>query len=104
MKSAKAIPRYGSGHKSDGRTDSRTSPKQYPSASGLWRGIYTHTKFQLNPPKHFQDMAPDTKVPIYFQDMAPDTKVPDGRMDGRTDGQQEGQTMPKQFPSASGGG
>ncbi|KAH3731037.1 hypothetical protein DPMN_057042 [Dreissena polymorpha] len=28
----------------------------------LWRGIYTHTKFQLNPPKHFQDMAPDTKT------------------------------------------
>ena len=26
--------------------------------------IYTHTKFQWNPPKHFQDMAPDTKVPI----------------------------------------
>ncbi|KAH3772442.1 hypothetical protein DPMN_173780 [Dreissena polymorpha] len=38
MKSAKALPRYGSGHKSagrtDGRTDSRTTPKQYPSASG----------------------------------------------------------------------
>ena len=35
--------------------------------------IYTHTKFKWNPPKHFQDMAPDTKVP-------------DGRMDGRTAG------------------
>ncbi|KAH3693135.1 hypothetical protein DPMN_192536 [Dreissena polymorpha] len=38
MKSAKALPRYGSGHKSDGQTDSRTdsqtTPKQYPSASG----------------------------------------------------------------------
>ncbi|KAH3808707.1 hypothetical protein DPMN_137064 [Dreissena polymorpha] len=38
MKSAKALPRYGSGHKSDrrtdSRTDSRTMPKQYPSASG----------------------------------------------------------------------
>ncbi|KAH3842569.1 hypothetical protein DPMN_116066 [Dreissena polymorpha] len=34
MKSAKALPRYGSGHKSDRRTDSRTTPKQYPSASG----------------------------------------------------------------------
>ncbi|KAH3786240.1 hypothetical protein DPMN_164346 [Dreissena polymorpha] len=38
MKYAKAIPRYGSRQKSDGRTDSctdsRTTPKQYPSASG----------------------------------------------------------------------
>ncbi|KAH3841340.1 hypothetical protein DPMN_114799 [Dreissena polymorpha] len=34
MQSAKALPRYGSGHKSDRRTDSRTTPKQYPSASG----------------------------------------------------------------------
>ncbi|KAH3807465.1 hypothetical protein DPMN_135805 [Dreissena polymorpha] len=38
--------------------------------------IYTHTKFQGNPPKHFQDMAPDTKVP-------------DGRTDSRTDGQRQ---------------
>ncbi|KAH3720762.1 hypothetical protein DPMN_063666 [Dreissena polymorpha] len=40
MKSAKALPRYGSGHKSAGRTDrrkdGRTTPKQYPSA--WWRG------------------------------------------------------------------
>ncbi|KAH3844566.1 hypothetical protein DPMN_086825 [Dreissena polymorpha] len=39
MKSAKALPRYGSGHKSAGRTDSRTdgrtTPKQYPSASDV---------------------------------------------------------------------
>ncbi|KAH3778540.1 hypothetical protein DPMN_180005 [Dreissena polymorpha] len=38
MKYAKALPRYGSGHKSDGRTAGRTArrttPKQYPSASG----------------------------------------------------------------------
>ncbi|KAH3845653.1 hypothetical protein DPMN_087935 [Dreissena polymorpha] len=38
MKYAKALPRYGSGHKGDGRTysrtDSQTTPKQYPSASG----------------------------------------------------------------------
>ena len=38
MKSDKALPRYGSGHKSAGRTDGqpdgRTTPKQYPSASG----------------------------------------------------------------------
>ncbi|KAH3893588.1 hypothetical protein DPMN_017736 [Dreissena polymorpha] len=38
MKYAKALPRYGSGHKSDGRTDSLTdswtTQKQYPSASG----------------------------------------------------------------------
>ncbi|KAH3715928.1 hypothetical protein DPMN_058644 [Dreissena polymorpha] len=51
----------------------------------LWRGIYTHTKFQGNPPKHFQDMAPDTKVPILFQDIAPDTKVTDGQPDGQPD-------------------
>jgi len=25
--------------------------------------IYTHTKFQFKPPKQFQDIAPDTKVP-----------------------------------------
>ncbi|KAH3770155.1 hypothetical protein DPMN_171438 [Dreissena polymorpha] len=25
---------------------------------------YIHTKFQRNPPKRFQDMAPDTKMPI----------------------------------------
>ncbi|KAH3753071.1 hypothetical protein DPMN_187701 [Dreissena polymorpha] len=34
MKSAKALPRYGSGHKSDGqtgsRTDSRTTPNNIP--------------------------------------------------------------------------
>ncbi|KAH3879204.1 hypothetical protein DPMN_003106 [Dreissena polymorpha] len=35
-------------------------------------------------------------TPRHFQDMAPDTKVPDGRTAGRT--------MPKQYPSASGGG
>ncbi|KAH3787505.1 hypothetical protein DPMN_165629 [Dreissena polymorpha] len=43
MKYAKALPRYGSGHKSDRRTDSRTdsrmdsrtTPKQYPSPSGM---------------------------------------------------------------------
>ncbi|KAH3859319.1 hypothetical protein DPMN_102037 [Dreissena polymorpha] len=38
MKSAKALPRYGSGHKSArqtyGKTDGRTTPKQYPSAYG----------------------------------------------------------------------
>ncbi|KAH3834421.1 hypothetical protein DPMN_107746 [Dreissena polymorpha] len=38
MKSTKALPRYGSGHKSAGRTESqtegRTTPKQYPSAYG----------------------------------------------------------------------
>ncbi|KAH3871290.1 hypothetical protein DPMN_034487 [Dreissena polymorpha] len=38
MKSARTLPRYGSGHKSagrtDGRTDGRTTPKQYPSAYG----------------------------------------------------------------------
>ncbi|KAH3693569.1 hypothetical protein DPMN_081003 [Dreissena polymorpha] len=99
MKSAKALPRYGSGHKSaynmapdtkvpEGRTDSRTDSR-------------TDRQRQNNipPPKRFQDMAPDTKVPIFqrnppkhFQDMAPDTKVPDGR------------TTPKQYPSASGGG
>ena len=45
--------------------------------------IYTHTKFQLNAPQHFQDMAPDKKVP-------------DERKDGRT--------TPKQYPSANGGG
>ncbi|KAH3805451.1 hypothetical protein DPMN_133754 [Dreissena polymorpha] len=96
MKSAKALPRYGSGHKSDGRTDSRTTPKQYPSASGLWRGIYTHTKFQLNPPKHFQDMAPDTKVPI--------PRYGSGhKSDGRTDSRTDSRTTPKQYPSASGG-
>ncbi|KAH3862973.1 hypothetical protein DPMN_025949 [Dreissena polymorpha] len=65
---------------------------------------YIHTKFQRNPPKRFQDMAPDTKMPINppknFQDMAPDTKVPDGQTDSRTDGR----TTPKQYPSASGGG
>jgi len=38
MKSAKALPRYGSGHKSagrtDGKTDGQTTPKQYPSSYG----------------------------------------------------------------------
>ncbi|KAH3858627.1 hypothetical protein DPMN_101255 [Dreissena polymorpha] len=42
MKSAKALPRYGSGHKSaertdgwkDGMMDGRTTPKQYPSPYG----------------------------------------------------------------------
>ncbi|KAH3793857.1 hypothetical protein DPMN_147379 [Dreissena polymorpha] len=34
-------------------------------------------------------------VVVHFQDMAPDTKVPDGQLDGRT--------TPKQYPSASGG-
>ncbi|KAH3693582.1 hypothetical protein DPMN_081016 [Dreissena polymorpha] len=34
MKSAKALPRYGYGHKNAGRTDGRTTPKQYPSAFG----------------------------------------------------------------------
>ncbi|KAH3803844.1 hypothetical protein DPMN_132112 [Dreissena polymorpha] len=33
----------------------------------------------------------------HFQDMAPDTKVPDGRT-------ADGRTTPKQYPSASGGG
>jgi hypothetical protein len=47
--------------------------------------IYTHTKFQWNPPKHFEDMALDTKV--------------------RTDGGKDGQTdNAKQYPSAFGGG
>jgi len=40
--------------------------------------IYTHSKFQWNPPRHFHDMALDTKVP-------------DGRTDGRTDIRTDGQ-------------
>ena len=36
--------------------------------------IYTHTKFQWNPPKHFQDMAPDTKMPDFGKN---------GRKDGQ---------------------
>ncbi|KAH3838956.1 hypothetical protein DPMN_112374 [Dreissena polymorpha] len=36
--------------------------------------IYTHTKFQINPLKHFQDMAPD------------------GRTEGRTEGRKERRT------------
>ncbi|KAH3714641.1 hypothetical protein DPMN_057330 [Dreissena polymorpha] len=39
--------------------------------------IYTQTKFQGNPPKQIQDMAPDTKVP-----------------DGRTDGQRQNNIPP----------
>ncbi|KAH3840231.1 hypothetical protein DPMN_113678 [Dreissena polymorpha] len=34
MKSAEAVPKYGSGHKSARQTDGRTTPKQYPSAYG----------------------------------------------------------------------
>ncbi|KAH3798399.1 hypothetical protein DPMN_151998 [Dreissena polymorpha] len=40
-----ALPRYGSGHKSDRRTDSRTDNAKTISLR-LWQGIYTHTKFQ----------------------------------------------------------
>ncbi|KAH3799906.1 hypothetical protein DPMN_153527 [Dreissena polymorpha] len=75
-----------------GNTAGRTAGQRQTISLRLWRGIYTRTKFQGNLPKHFQDMAPDTKVHTHFQDMAPDTKVPAGR------------TTPKQYPSASGGG
>ncbi|KAH3777645.1 hypothetical protein DPMN_179093 [Dreissena polymorpha] len=73
-------------------TDSRTDGQRHNNIPPLLAREYIHTKFQRNPPKRFQDMAPDTKMPINFQDMAPDTKVPDGR------------TTPKQYPSASGRG
>ncbi|KAH3719025.1 hypothetical protein DPMN_061853 [Dreissena polymorpha] len=109
----------------DRQMDRLTKPILYPSAFGwvqirrmniLTDGrtedgvhhplihIYTYTKFQLNPPKHFQDMAPDTKV-----------------TDGRTAGQRQNnippplagdihsyqcrtdsRTTPKQYPYASG--
>ncbi|KAH3812049.1 hypothetical protein DPMN_140470 [Dreissena polymorpha] len=82
------------------RTDSRTDGQRQNNIHPPLAREYIHTKFQRNPPKRFQDMAPDTKMPINFQDMAPDTKVPDGRTDSRTDGR----TTPKQYPSASGGG
>ncbi|KAH3809198.1 hypothetical protein DPMN_137559 [Dreissena polymorpha] len=41
--------------------DGRTTPKQIPPPLAR---EYIHTKFQRNPPKRFQDMAPDTKMPI----------------------------------------
>ncbi|KAH3867868.1 hypothetical protein DPMN_031005 [Dreissena polymorpha] len=60
----------------DGQTHGQTKRRLYsPPKINFW--------FQLNRPKHFQDMAPDTKVP-----------------DGRT----AGRTTPKQYPSASGWG
>ncbi|KAH3787624.1 hypothetical protein DPMN_165751 [Dreissena polymorpha] len=49
-----------------------------------------HYYISLNPPKHFQDMAPDTKVP-------------DRRKDRKTERRTKGQTTPKQYPSAYGG-
>ncbi|KAH3704502.1 hypothetical protein DPMN_079558 [Dreissena polymorpha] len=63
------------------RTDSRTDGQRQNNIPPPLARDYIHTKFQRNPPKRFQDMAPDTKMPINFQDMAPDTKVPDGRTD-----------------------
>ncbi|KAH3753430.1 hypothetical protein DPMN_188066 [Dreissena polymorpha] len=58
MQSAQALPRYGSGHKSarrtDGQPDGRTTPKQYPFASGgdKNRGFFNCDFSTLNPLMH----------------------------------------------------
>ncbi|KAH3810483.1 hypothetical protein DPMN_138878 [Dreissena polymorpha] len=99
----------------DGRTDSRKTPKQYPSASGLWRGIYTHTTRSYIPMKYAK------ALPRYGSghksDGRTDSRTTDKTISlcfwwiwlrtqsaGRTDGRPAGRTTPKQYPAASGGG
>ncbi|KAH3884766.1 hypothetical protein DPMN_008752 [Dreissena polymorpha] len=55
-----------------------------PEIQGLGSDLHEDLEFHLNPPKHFQDMAPDTKVP----------DGTDGRKDGRTDGQRQNNIPP----------
>ncbi|KAH3778226.1 hypothetical protein DPMN_179681 [Dreissena polymorpha] len=100
MKSAKALPRYGSEYKKAFFQDT----KGHNSIINRWCTmplgvhhplihLYTNTMFHLNPRQHFQDMAPDPKVP--------DGRT-EGRKDKRKDGRKDGQRQSNIPPPMAG--
>jgi hypothetical protein len=100
MKSAKALPRYGSGHKS-AYCKKHFSKLQRAITLLLTDGVQCHLACIILLCKYilirsFNEIRQSTsKIWLRTQKC---------RTDGRMDGRMDGRTTPKQYPSASGGG